>query len=423
METMDCRTNGGGGAAPWHSIHWQNNFGLDSICPTGVGKVAGVKIEIDEENWADGSEWLARFEVRSAAMNGNSRGKARAAQRGRGATKEFEQERTEKTERKVFAKNGLCLDMALQKRRNLFVAHGRDSTFIRGISRCRAMGKKQGRSSDWPTNDRKSSYGRVENGGIPRHGLVFCAGIQTNGMKRKWILRVAAGLAVFLVVVSVVLAFSLGTLVKKGVVTIGPKATKVEVKLKDAEVWVLGCRVQLNGFVLGNPPGCTMPSAIEVDSVSVRVKAGSAFSDKLVIESIKLKAPVITLEGGYTGDNLKKIEKNMDEYEGSSAKSGSSERKLQVNDLEITNAKLQVNTKLTGGRTITLSLPDIHLTDLGMGPAGITAVEVGQQTLRAVLQSAGKAVAKNAGGVGDGAASGAQGALKKAADSIKGLFQ
>jgi uncharacterized protein involved in outer membrane biogenesis len=160
-----------------------------------------------------------------------------------------------------------------------------------------------------------------------------------------------------------------------------------------------------------------------VDSVSVRVKGGSAFSDKLVIESIKLKAPVITLEGGYMGDNLKKIEKNMDEYEGSSAKSGSSERKLQVNDLEITGAKLQVNTKLTGGRTITLSLPDIHLTDLGMGPEGITAVEVGQQTLRAVLQSAGKAVAKNAGGAGDGAASQAKGALKKAGESIKGLFQ
>jgi hypothetical protein len=26
-----------------------NFFYLDSICPTGVGKVAGVKIEIDEE--------------------------------------------------------------------------------------------------------------------------------------------------------------------------------------------------------------------------------------------------------------------------------------------------------------------------------------------------------------------------------------
>jgi hypothetical protein len=31
-------------------------FRLDSICPTGFGKVVGVKIEIDDEKWAGGAE-------------------------------------------------------------------------------------------------------------------------------------------------------------------------------------------------------------------------------------------------------------------------------------------------------------------------------------------------------------------------------
>jgi uncharacterized protein involved in outer membrane biogenesis len=240
-------------------------------------------------------------------------------------------------------------------------------------------------------------------------------------MKRKWILRALAGLVLLLAIVLVAVAFSLGGIVRKGVETIGPKATKVEVKLKGAKVWLLGCRVQLDGFVLGNPPGCTMPSAIEVDSVSVGVKPGSAFSDKLVVESITVKAPVITLEGGLTGDNLNKIEKNVDDYVGSASKT-KSEKKYQVNDLVITDAKLQVNTMLTRGRTMTFALPDIHLTDLGTGADGITAVEVGQRALRAVMESAGTAVAKNAGGVGEGAAGGAKGAAKKATDTLKGLF-
>jgi uncharacterized protein involved in outer membrane biogenesis len=251
--------------------------------------------------------------------------------------------------------------------------------------------------------------------------LLEWEGFRTNDMKRKWILRAVAGLVLVVVIVLVVVAFSLGGIVKKGVETIGPKATKVEVKLKGAQVWLLGCRVQLNGFVLGNPTGCTMPSAIEVDSVSVGVKPGSAFSDKLVVESIKVKAPVITLEGGWTGDNLNKIEKNVDDYVGSTSKT-QSEKKYQVNDLVITGAKLQVNTLVTGGRTMTFSLPDIHLTDLGTSAEGITAVEIGQRALRAVMESAGKAVAKNAGGVGEGAASGAKGAAKKATDTLKGLF-
>jgi hypothetical protein len=151
-----------------------------------------------------------------------------------------------------------------------------------------------------------------------------------------------------------------------------------------------------------------------------------------VVKSIEVKAPVITLEGGLTGDNLKKIEKNLNDYIGSSstapnssAPSSSSaqpERKLQVDDLLITDAKLQVNTRLSGGRTIILSIPDIHLTDLGTGPQGITGVEVGQRTLHAVLDAAAEALAKNASGLGQDALGGAKGAFKKATDTLKGLF-
>jgi uncharacterized protein involved in outer membrane biogenesis len=251
-------------------------------------------------------------------------------------------------------------------------------------------------------------------------------------MKRKWILRALAGLVVVLAVVLVAVAFSLGAIVKRGVETIGPSATRVDVTLKSAQVWLLAWRVQLNGLVIGNPPGCKTSSAIAVDSVSVRIKPGSMFSDKLVVESIKVTAPVITLEGGLTGDNLKKIEKNLNDYIGSSstapnpsAPSSSSakpERKIQVNELEITGAKLQVNTKLSGGRTITLSIPDIHLMDLGTGLQGIAPVEVGQRALQAVVDAATTAVAKNASGLSEGAAGGAKGAFKKATDTLKGLF-
>jgi signal transduction histidine kinase len=52
---------------------------LDSGCPTGAGKVAGVKIEIDEEKWAGRAGVMGRFELVSAAINGSSRDKTRMA--------------------------------------------------------------------------------------------------------------------------------------------------------------------------------------------------------------------------------------------------------------------------------------------------------------------------------------------------------
>jgi uncharacterized protein involved in outer membrane biogenesis len=200
-------------------------------------------------------------------------------------------------------------------------------------------------------------------------------------MKRKWLYRSVLVLFGILVVLFVVAAFSLGSILKRGVEKVAPAATQVDVKLKSAEVWLFAWRVQLIGFVLGNPPGYKTPSAVEVGDITVRFKPGTLLANKLVIDTIKVKAPIITLEGGLRDNNLKKIEKNLDDYvdsssatskpssaapnsSASSALPAPSERKIQVNDLLITGAKLQVNSKLSGGRTVVLSIPEIHLTDL-----------------------------------------------------------
>lgn len=251
-------------------------------------------------------------------------------------------------------------------------------------------------------------------------------------MKKKYLLRAVILILIIMVVAIVALAFSLGAIVKKGVETFGPRATQVEVKLESAKVWLWGGSAELTGFVLGNPPGYTTPSAITVDHVSVRVHPGSVFSRKLVVESIEVKSPVITLEGGLSDNNLKKIQKSLNDYNSSptnapkpaTSSSGpeKSSKALQVNDLLITGAKLQINTMLSAGRTVTLPLPDIHLTNLGAGPEGVTAAEVGQQALNAVLNSATTAVTKNATVLGKNAMDGAKGAARKASDLIKGLL-
>jgi uncharacterized protein involved in outer membrane biogenesis len=249
---------------------------------------------------------------------------------------------------------------------------------------------------------------------------------------KRWISRTLIGLVVALIVVFVAAAFSLGAILKRGVERIAPSATRVDVKLESAEVWLFAWRVHLSGIVFGNPPGYRTPSSLEVNDVTVRFKPSTVFSDKLVVESIKIKKPILTWEGGLSDSNLKKIERNLNDYIGSSSTAPDSkappsspakpERKLQVNDLEIIGAKLQLNTALSGGRTIVVPIPDIHLTDLGTGPQGITPVEVAQRALHAVLNDAAKEVVKNGGQLEKEAYGGAKSAVKKATDSIKGWF-
>jgi len=263
---------------------------------------------------------------------------------------------------------------------------------------------------------------------------------------KRWILRgIVAGI-LLVVVLLVALAFSLGAIVKKEMEKIGPQATKVEVRLRGAEVWLVGQRVELTGFFLGNPPEYKMPSAIEVGDVSVRVKAGTFFSDKWVIESIAVKKPVITLEGGLKHNNLTQIEQNLSDYLNGPPKAAttpaaspatnspppakspeSPERKLQVNDLEVSGAQVQVRMGVTGDKTLTVTIPDIHLTDLGTGPEGITPVQVGKRVLDEILKEATKEAAKNAAALGKEALKDAEGEakkvdVKKIGDRIKGWF-
>jgi hypothetical protein len=149
-------------------------FRLDSICPTGLGKVAGVKFEKHEEKSAGGVEGdppspslrrdkLTRFEPWSAAINGISREKTHSPSlklppslRSFGAT------RWRDKKLKIF-----------------FMAHGRDFSVLPGFSRCRFAGRRHGQGNDEKRNGRP----RGRNGNICFH---FAGGLLISGTGVTW---------------------------------------------------------------------------------------------------------------------------------------------------------------------------------------------------------------------------------------------
>ena len=118
------------------------------------------------------------------------------------------------------------------------------------------------------------------------------------------------------------------------------------------------------------------PHAIRVDAASLALMPGSIFSDKVMIKSIRVESPNIYYEGGLDGDNLRTILNNV-----------SASKKLQVDDLVITGAKVNVSVKGTGGLAAPITLPDIHLTNLGQGPEGITAAELTKKVLSEITSA------------------------------------
>lgn len=244
---------------------------------------------------------------------------------------------------------------------------------------------------------------------------------------KKLVIRILIGLVVLVVLVVVAIGFFLNGAIKKGVETIGPRITKVDVKLDSVSVSLLSGSGKIKGLVVGNPEGFKTPNAISVGSASMALSPGSLLSDKIVIKSIRVEAPEITYEGGLVGgDNLHKILENVNATTGGSGETQTTPadgqkpaKKLQVDDFLITGAKLKVALKGTGGFAAPVPLPDIHFTNLGQGPDGITAAELTKKVIAQVTEGAVKAAAGAVTDIGKGALDTATGAGKGATENVE----
>ena len=212
---------------------------------------------------------------------------------------------------------------------------------------------------------------------------------------------------VLVVAATIVIGVFLGNIVKKGVERVGPQITRVSIKLDAVHLSLWTGSASVSGLIVGNPEGYQTPQAISAGTIAVEVKTLSVFSDKIVLRSLRMESPEITFEGGLGGNNLSKIMDNVNAAAHTAAQTDSPvstnttttaqakpSKKLEVDDILITGAKVHISLTNLDGKETTLSLPPIHLTDLGQNEDGITATELTRSVLDAVVTTTIKAVAK-----------------------------
>jgi len=248
-------------------------------------------------------------------------------------------------------------------------------------------------------------------------------------MKIKIILGFLVLLVVLLLVAVLVVGTHLGDLVKSGMERFGPKLTQTTLTVDKVNLSLFAGSAGVKGLVLGNPEGYKALQSICFSNAAISLAPGSVLSDKIVIHSIEVRAPEITFEGNPLGaNNLTKIMANVNAMSGpvdqattnapvaSPAGPKKPAKKLEVDDFLITGAIVHAN--LTGlvNKEVTLTLPDIHLTDLGRGNAGITAADLTQKVLSQITVTTVMTLVQNVSNLGKGAAKAAQ-------DAANGLLQ
>lgn len=211
---------------------------------------------------------------------------------------------------------------------------------------------------------------------------------------KKILLRTVVALVVLIVLAVVAVFFSLNAMTKKGVETFGPPMTKTEVSLGSADISPFSGRGKLSELFVGNPTEYTNTGfAIKFSSVAVAIKIGSVLSDTVIVDSIDIEQPDICLEGTLNGNNLNQILDNLnsasasqEQQKNTPAPSGQKPKKFIVKDLVLNGAKVRVDVSALGkSLDKTISIPDIHLQNIGTGDGGVTIAALCQQLFKPVV--------------------------------------
>lgn len=190
---------------------------------------------------------------------------------------------------------------------------------------------------------------------------------------------------------------------KSAIETYGGAATKTDVRLDRASVSLTSGSGTISGLSVGNPPGFQSVKALSLGDVTVKVDTSSvAAAGPIVIEDVMIDKPDINYEMTASGDsNLQVIARNARGTNGDGMRlvpapggktvpPATESRKIVIRNLVVKNGHLKVSSPLLGGRPLSATMPEVHITNLG-GSKGLTPVEVARVLLNTLATSAGSA--------------------------------
>jgi len=208
---------------------------------------------------------------------------------------------------------------------------------------------------------------------------------------------------------------NLDSIVKRAIAHYGSQMTQARVAVDGVEIRSADGSGVIRGLVVGNPAGFRTAHALKVGVIDVAVDMRTLADPVIVVKRIVIEAPDVIYEKGDTLTNFEAIQQNIARALGTSAggaaagPGGAAPRKLIVDELVIRNAKAQAAAPGLGGRTVSATLPDITLRNVGRAQGGVTPAQLGDIVARALSQ---RLVASL----------GFDRVLKSLGDRVKGLF-
>jgi hypothetical protein len=182
---------------------------------------------------------------------------------------------------------------------------------------------------------------------------------------KKSLLGVFIVILVLLIVVVGAIGLFADSAVKAGIESAGSKALNVKVSVEKVDLSIVGGKLGFAGLAIGNPPGYQHENLLQLDKANIKVDTKSLLTDKVRINDIRMDGMNLVLEQKGISSNLNEVIKSIPRS--SKTETEPSGKKLNIDNLEISNIVVNVKLLPVPGKadTLTLKLSPIKMTNLG----------------------------------------------------------
>ena len=190
--------------------------------------------------------------------------------------------------------------------------------------------------------------------------------------------------------------FSLDFIVKYALESYGSKIVGAEVTVESVKLAPADGAGAVRGLAIGNPPGFRTERSITASQIDVAVDPATIAKSVVHVRRVAVMAPVITYESRRGGSNFDALRQNIARRSDASTPADGGTR-LVVDRLEIRDARVIYAPEIaTPGATISFTIPDIQISDIGKRQGGVTPAEFANVIAQALAVRMAKAMGRSA---------------------------
>ncbi len=205
--------------------------------------------------------------------------------------------------------------------------------------------------------------------------------------------RISFGVILIVVIATTLLltlaVSNINPLVERVIESAGTEAAGVEVSVDSVQITLKEGSGIISGLTIANPPGFTSKYALNVGTAAIAIDIESLTNDIIIINSVQIDSPSINYEQSANNSNLQTILDTLSTQDSTASvdEPGDSDSSIRIIirkfDFTGANAVLAVPA-LDKSQSVTL--PDIHLRDIGANSQGASARELVKQILQPIIR-------------------------------------